>query len=180
MIVELKNNKKVLLRQLAPADIDAVAYYLQQLSPASRSRFGPHEYNRDAMVYFYHPANNNTGYLAVDVESGGVVAYAIIKKGCLYDDGLRLQAYGLVLSEAGDCTFAPSVADAWQSCGVGKSMYSFILAQLKTQGFTRVILWAGVQATNSKAISFYNSVGFYRLGQFEHNGLNYDMVSDIW
>src|SRR3569833_3217152 len=106
MIVNLKNNKQVLLRQLTPADIDGLVNYLHLLSPESRSRFGPHAFARDTVLDFYNPVNSNTGYIAVDVETNAIVAYAIIKQGFLPDDGLRLKAYGLVLSDEDDCNYA--------------------------------------------------------------------------
>lgn len=45
-------------------------------------------------------------------------------------------------------------------------------------GTKRIILWGGVQAGNEKAVSYYLKHGFRTVGQFEHNGNNYDMILD--
>jgi len=179
MVVTLKNNKRVLLRQLTVADVDALVDYLNALSPATRSRFGPHSFDKTSISLFYNSAHNNNACIAEDPENQTIVGYAIIKTGFLPHDAPRLQAYGLTLSETSDCTFAPSVADAWQGCGLGKSLYNFILPQLQSKPIQRIILWGGVQAGNTAAINYYTSLGFVTLGEFEYNGLNYDMVKTI-
>jgi len=40
-------------------------------------------------------------------------------------------------------------------------------------------LWGGVQRYNEKATRFYLKNGFKRLGSFEYNGWNEDMMLDI-
>lgn len=84
-----------------------------------------------------------------------------------------------MLSNTSDCTFAPSVADAWQSCGVGNSLFQFILSSLKATEVKRIILWGGVQIDNEKAVNYYKKNAFKTLGQFYYNGENYDMVLDV-
>jgi len=107
------------------------------------------------------------------------VAFSIIKRGYLEHDGYRLQSYGFVPDAITDCTFAPSVADHWQSLGVGNSLFHFLLADLKASGIKRIILWGGVQSDNQKAVNYYLKNGFIKLGQFEHNGLNDDMILEV-
>ncbi len=179
MIAEAKNNKKVLLRQLGAADIDKLVSYLDMLSGETRSRFGPHSFDRQAILDFYNAANNNTGFIAEDIINSNIIAYAIVKTGCLHHDSNRLNSYGLQLSHTADCTFAPSVADEWQSCGVGKLLYNYMLQHLRDKGIQRIILWGGVKSRNSKAVNFYKGLGFTILGEFEYNGWNLDMINDI-
>jgi len=68
------------------------------------------------------------------------------------------------------------VADAWQGYGLANHLLKFILADIKSPGFKRIILWGGVQCSNEPALKFYIKHGFKTLGSFEYNGLNNDMI----
>ncbi|TAE59892.1 MAG: GNAT family N-acetyltransferase, partial [Bacteroidetes bacterium] len=159
MIIETRNQKKVALRRLDSGDIDALCRYLEQLSVDTRRRFGPHPYDKQSVTEFYQAENEHTGYVATDTETAEIVAYFIIKEGYLEQDGHRLAAYGFPPDADTDCTFAPSVADAWQSCGVGNELFRFVLEEVKASGKRRIILWAGVQGDNEKAKQFYRKQG---------------------
>ena len=164
----------VLLRALTPADHDQLFAYLNQLGDKTQKRFGPHPFDLPSILRFYENPDH-CGYLAID-ESGNIVAYAIIKLGYLEHDRFRLHSYGMNPNHQTDSTFAPSVADAWQSCGVGQALLAYILDQLKATGRKRLFLWGGVQADNVKALNFYLKNGFEMLGAFEYNGNNFDMM----
>lgn len=166
-------------RLLQPSDEHRLLDYLQHLSPETRRRFGPHPFEREAIRAFYQPEHQNQGFVAIEPQSESIIAYAIIKHGFLEHDAPRLQGYGLLLNSLTDCTFAPSVADDWQGKGIGSGLFDFIRAQLKEQGKKRLILWGGVQATNERAIAYYLKKGFHRLGTFEYQGPNLDMMLDM-
>jgi diamine N-acetyltransferase len=178
MIVQSKNNKQVRLRKLISTDLDGLLHYLHHLSAETKSRFGPHPFNREAVIDFYNNPLHH-GYVAEDAETNEIIAYAVIKTGYLEHDKPRLQSYHIEPNSKTDCTFAPSVADAWQGFGTGNSLFGFILSQLRAQGFARIILWGGVQAGNQHAVHYYQKNGFVTLGQFEYNGPNYDMICYI-
>ncbi len=178
MIVQAKNHRQVLLQRLTPDDYGKLVEYLQQLGPDTLKRFGPHAFGMQAVLEcFQNP--ENSAYVALDAETFRIIAYSIIKTGYLEHDRERLQSYGLVLDKLTDCTFAPSVADSWQSMGIGNSLFGFVLLELKARGIQRIILWGGVQCDNEKAVNYYRRNGFTTLGQFVYNGLNYDMILDI-
>jgi GNAT superfamily N-acetyltransferase len=179
MIFVTKNNQQVHLGRLTANDHDKLFAYLQQLSADTKKRFGPHSFDRQAIADFYSNEAQNIAYIATDILTGEIVAYSIIRSGFLYWDGRRLQSYGMEPNSKTDCTFAPSVADAWQGFGVGNSLFQFILAQLKELGYKRIILWGGVQTDNEKALKYYQKNGFRKIGQFEFNGMNDDMILDI-
>jgi diamine N-acetyltransferase len=179
MIIKTKNNKQVLLRRLIDNDFDKLYDYLNHLGPDTLKRFGPHPFDRNSINAFYKNSDRHKGYIARDTDSSEIVAYSIIKHGYLEHDGCRLQSYGLYLDNRTDCTFAPSVADQWQSLGIGNRMLKFILSDLKIVEAKRIILWGGVQCNNEKAVNFYIKNGFKTLGQFEHHGWNYDMILEI-
>lgn len=163
---------------LQSSDLPLLLDYLQQLSPATRKRFGPHPFDEAAILRFYADPFNVWGFLAKSAETGAIVAYAPVKRGYLEHDRPRLEAYGLSLNQHTDCTFAPSVADAWQGQRLGGQLFDFIQTGLQVRGIRRVILWGGVQASNAPALRFYEKMGFRVLGAFEYEGKNWDMVKE--
>ena len=178
MQIEVKNNRQVFLRRLNSNDLDNLVDYLQNLSPETKKRFGPHKFDRQSIIEFYD-FNSNLGYVAQNLDTSKIIAYSIIKIGYLEHDSIRLQSYGIKLDNITDCTFAPSVADLWQSCGIGNCLFHFILSELMTTKVQRIILWGGVQIDNEIAVNYYKKNGFKILGQFAYNGDNYDMIYDI-
>jgi diamine N-acetyltransferase len=178
MIYTAKNNKNVLLRKLQKTDIAKLHTYLQGLSYDTTRRYGPHPFDLESVKSFYKNADH-WGFVAENTENGEIVAYAIIKKGYITEDYARYASRGINLNQQTDCTYAPSVADAWQNCGTGNALYHFILSDIKEQGFKRIILWGGVQACNEKAVNFYRKNGFIFKGEFFHNVNNYDMIREI-
>ena len=180
MLIKAKNDKQLVFRRLTSNDFAKLFEYLQNLSKHSKSHFGPHKFDLQSIIVFYEQCNNNIGYLALDNETQNIVAYSIIKIGLLDHDRPRLLSYGLILNEKKDCTFAPSVADLWQSYGIANALFHYILSDIKTIGIERIILWGGVQKENQKAFNFYVKNGFRTIGQFSHEGENFDMILDIF
>ena len=88
--------------------------------------------------------------------------------------------WGWILHDETDCTLAPSVADAYQSQGLGSLMMQHLLGLLPRLGRQRMLLWGGVRADNPRAVHFYTKFGFQRVGDFEAGGTNnYDMIADL-
>jgi diamine N-acetyltransferase len=170
--------ENIIIRELVSSDFDALLFYLQHLSAETKSRFGPHAFDADAVIQFYN-TNDVTGFVAIDTDSNSIIAYSIIKEGILHHDKNRLTGYQYRGIENDCCTYAPSVADSWQGKGIGKLMFAYILNHCRQKLNRRIILWGGVQATNEKALHFYKKLGFVTLGQFEYNGINQDMLLEI-
>ncbi len=179
MKIKAKNNHTILLRKLVSDDIDKLCEYLNLLGSDTLKRYGPHRFDKESVIEIYKHSDEYEGYIAQDIESSEFIAYSVIKMGYLEHDGSRLHSYGLLPDETTDCTFAPSVADQWQSQGVGNALFNFLLRDLKTKGIRRIILWGGVQNDNKKAVNYYIKNGFKKVGHFEHNGPNDDMILDI-
>lgn len=179
MNIQAKNNKQVLVRRLNYDDFDKLVDYLGKLSPETVNRFGPHGFDKKSILNLYENCSNHKGYIAQDPETSEIIAYAIVKLGCLEHDSNRLRSYGINPDDTTDCTFAPSVADHWQSQGVGNSLFNFMLLDLKARRVKRIILWGGVQSNNTRAVNYYTKNGFRKLGEFQYNGPNYDMVLEI-
>ncbi|MEQ9300666.1 MAG: GNAT family N-acetyltransferase [Cyclobacteriaceae bacterium] len=164
---------------LQPADLPDLQRYFERLSPETKSRFGPHRFDLLTLKFIYQANDQHLGYLIRKSDDHEIIGYSAVKGGYLEHDANRLQRYGLALSEKLDCTFAPSLADDYQGHGFGSKMFDYILMDLKTKGFRRIILWGGVQCNNHRAVRYYEKLGFRSVGQFEYNGLNLDMLLDI-
>jgi GNAT superfamily N-acetyltransferase len=179
MIITTKNNRQVILQRLSADNYDKLVDYFHRLSPDTVKRFGPHRFDKQSIIELYDHSADYKGYIAKYTETSQIVAYSIIKTGYLEHDYSRLQSYELIPDKTTDCTFAPSVADDWQSLGVGNSLFNFILSDLKADGIKRIILWGGVQSDNGKAVNYYIKNGFRIVGEFQYNGPNYDMILEL-
>lgn len=181
MLIKTKNNKSLILKKLQAEHLDQLHDYLQGLSDETKKRFGPHPFDKTSVAAFYNTSGLHWGYIAVDPNSDQICGYAIIKLGYLEHDLPRLKSYGILPGQATDGTFAPSIADAWQSCGLGKALLQFIIADLRQHTpINRIILWGGVQADNDKAVNFYKNNGFITVGSFVYNGNNLDMIRELY
>jgi len=170
---------RIILRRLTPADLDNLHEYLLGLSVETKRRFGPHSFDREALVVLFSDPGQYSGHIAAETCTLTIIAYSVIKKGFLEHDRPRLENYGLNLDPFTDATFAPSVADEWQGLGVGTQLFQFMIPGLQAEGVKRIILWGGVQCDNLKAVHYYRKLGFTILGQFDYYGQNYDMMKEI-
>ena len=179
MNVKTKNGRQVNISKFNLADTESLADYFYHLSDESKKRYGPHPFDQQFIADLFSTHADYLGYIAREPGDDKIIAYSVIKLGFLPQDHDRLKSYGIFPDPETDATFAPSVADAWQSCGLGNKVFRFILPDLMQKGIRRIILWGGVQSTNDKAVGFYMKNGFRELGQFEHNGNNIDMMLEI-
>jgi len=177
--VQLLNENQVKFVRLTAGEVDLLLEYLHALSPDTKQRFGPHGFDRDSVRSVLENSELYRAYAALAAGTGKVLAYSIIKHGFLEHDRPRLETCGLTLSAEQDCTFAPSVADHWQGRGMGRQMLKFVMNELSNAGYSRIILWGGVQAGNERAVRFYFRNGFKKVGEFEYYGMNYDMILEI-
>lgn len=175
------NGKEISIRLLESSDNEMLFDYFEKLSSESKSRFGPHPFDRETVNQIcWNPDHEICRYIAVDNESGSILSYMLIKQGMIEWDEKRFATRNEKYDYNTSVTFAPSVSDAWQSKGLGSLMNSIIEDDLRKRGIKNIILWGGVQATNSKAVHFYKKSGYQILSSFYHNGLdNYDMVKEL-
>jgi ribosomal protein S18 acetylase RimI-like enzyme len=177
----LKNGRSVNIRLLAASDNEKLFEYFDlHFSKESRSRFGPHAFDKETINSICQNGDKEiTRYVATDGKND-LVAYMLIKQGMIDWDkdryAARHQSYDYEVS----VTFAPSVADAWQSTGVGSLMNDIIEDDLRRRKIKHIILWGGVQATNEKAVNFYRKLGYQFIASFWHDGKdNHDMVKEL-
>lgn len=171
-----KENLKIHFGPFEIEDLEKLIHYLHHLSQETKNRFGPHSFAREELLRLYFDAETFKFFTATDTENDEIIAYTVLKMGWVEYEQARLCSYGLTLGK-GDCTIAPSVADNWQSKGVGSSFFHYLLEYLKAQyAIKRIFLWGGVQSTNERAVNFYQKFGFEIIGQFEYHGMNKDML----
>ena len=181
MTITLVNKKSVSIRLLEKDDNDLLLAYLQALSAESRSRFGPHPFDAATVNDICHHLPGDTSrYIAIDTASGKIAAYMLVKNGMMEWDRLRYANRQQYFDEAVMVTYAPSVADEWQSSGLGSALHAIIEAALKNKGMATIVLWGGVQATNKKALGFYTKFGYRIMGAFRQDDKdNYDMLKTL-
>lgn len=178
MNVSLPNGHEILVRRPEPGDAINLLSYFNDLSAGTRQRFGPHPFDEATVNHIcHHPDDNVYRYIAIDPVKGNIIAYMLLKKGMTEGDQHRYAQRNQFFDPAMTVTFAPSVADNWQSSGVGSAMYGCIENELRSKGTRQIILWGGVQATNEKAVNFYKKHHYQHAGSFWHDGKdNYDML----
>lgn len=177
--IPLKDNRVLTMRLLQKEDATALYDYLNCLSAESRSRFGPHSFDQDTVNNICNnPDSGIERYIAID--DNRMVAYMLMKKGMIDADAERYAQKQLFFDIATTVTYAPSVADDFQSSGLGSAMFARILQQIKIQGNHTIILWGGVQASNARAVHFYTKHGFEPKGNFWFdNKDNIDMLLHV-
>jgi len=179
----LRSGERITMRPLRPDDAIRFSAYLAGLSAQTRSRYGPHPFDR-ATADTICSALDPTDILRMiaTVPSAGderIISYVLLKNGVLDQDRERYTALGIPLDPATDGTLAPSVADDYQDQGVGSTMMGHLLHVARAIGMKRIVLWLGVQATNERAVHFYTKWGFRKVGEFYTDKNNYDMILDL-
>jgi GNAT superfamily N-acetyltransferase len=178
MKIELKNNRSFFIRLLEKTDSQNLFHYFSSLSPATTSRFFPHPFDKQtAQSICDNLPGDILRYVALD-DTGTIVAYMLVKDSMVEEDRSRLLAKNIYFDQVITCTFAPSVTDSFQNTGLGSRMYDIIEKDiLENTPWRIIVLWGGVQASNTRAVHFYEKKGFHNLGSFWNNNMdNYDMV----
>lgn len=184
-VVQLADGTPVTVRSLAPSDARVLGAYFLGLSNDTRRRYGPHAFDQataDRLCAEVDPAQV-LRLIATrrDSDDERVIAYFILILGIREDDAARYDKLGILLDAQTDCTLAPSVADAYQSQGLGTLVMQHLVQVARQVGRSRMVLWGGTQATNDRAIHFYHKHGFRTVGEFDEppGYNNFDMIMDL-
>lgn len=182
---DLATGERLLLRPLLAEDVAKLADFLARLSPQSR-RFSTFSgYDRAAAQELCEAIARYDKLRLAVVEANGaaepIVGLFEYSLDLTAGDISRYANYGLRLEPAIDCRFGPTLADAWQSRGVGSLLLPAVWDFARLFGRSRVILWGGVLADNRRAIRFYEKNGFVHAGRFVNgNGEECcDMILDL-
>ncbi len=179
----LNTGQRVSVRPLRSDDVSRLGDYLLSLSEETRRRWSPHGFDRDAAVAVCNGLGSDDVVRLVATTSADgddqIIAYLLVKLGVRERESVRYAAYGIALDNDFDCTFAPSVADAYQNSGLGSRMLQHVKSVLRCIGRERVVLWGGVQETNLRGIHFYTKAGFVKVGEFYTDKNNWDMLVEL-
>ncbi|NLG27355.1 MAG: GNAT family N-acetyltransferase [Chloroflexi bacterium] len=181
--VTLRDGRTALVRLLRPDDAAALTRLFEGLSAITRGYYGPHPFDRataERLCAESGDVSRTARYVAVLDEGqleAQIIGYMILTREIHPDDQQR---HGGALDLAHCASFAPCLADEFQSQGIGTQMAQWVLAQGHAMGLSEVILMGGVQARNVRAHRMYCRLGFRKVGEFWTHGaldlLNYSMV----
>ena len=157
---------RISYRRLAATDEIELQRYFDALSPLTRSRFGPHPFDASTTSALCQQTFDNLqAWVAWDDEAQQLAAYLVIKPGYLHFEEDRYRGYGLRLDHSQDYTLAPSVADDYQSQGIGKSLMAHVLADLRQRRgndlpLGKVLLWGGCRLLTIGPAAFTKNSAF--------------------
>lgn len=159
------------------SDYSNLIGYYNSISDKSKSFFMPHLFSNEGIYDFYHNPMNR-GYVLVD-PNNKILGYSVIRHGWIEHEKERICSYNFYTEDRQIAFYAPSVSDNLRGNGLSGYILQHILGELRDMGVERVFLWGGVKSQNTPAVRFYLKNGFYKIGEFEFDGLNYDMVKYI-
>ena len=181
--ITLHSGQRLVFRPLKADDTALLAEYFLSLSPKTRAWYGPHPFTAEQAEKLCAEIDCEQVMRLVaatcDVAQTKIVAYFILCFGLGDTDQKRYSTRGTSLDQTSVCTIAPSVSDACQNSGLGSVVMERALALAHRLGRTQVVLQAGVQASNSRAVHFYEKFGFQKAGSFFTTVENYDMILDL-
>lgn len=162
------------LRELCPTDADALATYFDQLGAESRRHFQPHPLTPAAAIQVCAAKGSTTLRFVIE-HASCLVGYFIIDTVLSVHEWGRYAEQGIALVPGRDFLFAPSVHEKWQNKGVASLAMPCILEVCRAWGARSLVLMGGTQATNTRAIAFYEKFGFTRHGGYQTDVFNHDM-----
>ncbi|MGB5051113.1 MAG: GNAT family N-acetyltransferase [Caldilineaceae bacterium] len=162
--------EQLILRPLLSSDGEMLARFLLGLSAESRRLSTFSGYGRDAAQELCEAIARYDKLRFAVVETRGAEASIVGLMEFSFDltsgDISRYANYSLALEQKTDCRFGPTLADGWQNRSVGSLLLPALWEIVRRFGRSRVILWGGVLADNSRAIRFYEKNGFRHAGRF--------------
>lgn len=166
--------KSLLLRTLDGCDKERLSDYFDGLSRASKRRFQPHPLNTEA-AHRICACKTATTFRFIVQRDEEIIAYFILDADVSTHEMERYQQSGITLEAGKDYLFAPSVGDDFQNTGVGSLAMPHLVKFARRKGARSFVLMGGTQATNDRAIAFYEKFGFQRFGGYQTDVFNHDM-----
>ena len=156
----------------------SLATFLSNLSEETHRRFAPHAFDPTTIHELAAEKDPDClRFVALDHHTANVVAYMLFDRSSLKWEIRRAVSNGFNIDKDKSVRFAPVLANAWQGSGLAGLMFGLVRDRLQLAGFDTILLWGGVQASNTKAIRFYERIGFVQAGRFWHEGVeSWDMV----
>lgn len=176
--LSLRDGETVMFRPLGSSDVTLFCIFLQELSEETSRRFQPHPLTIAAAEALCRNLDYEKTLRMLAVNRNlKVVGYFVLEFVFPNDERERYQRYGIELSNEKDCRLAPVVADKYQNTGIGSTLMARTIEISKLLDRRNIVLNGGTQATNERAIHFYEKFGFQKIGEFEESNINnYDMI----
>jgi diamine N-acetyltransferase len=165
---------EVELRSLRADDTERLSAYFAGLSAATLSRYQPHPLTEAMAVQLCATPDDATHRLVL-THADAIIGYFVMEMTVRGSDRDRYAGYGITLEDGLDLLFAPSVADAWQNRGLASLAMPPVIALATATGARSLVLMGGTQASNARAIRFYEKSGFMRHGGYQTDQWNHDM-----
>ncbi|TAA48401.1 GNAT family N-acetyltransferase [Corallincola spongiicola] len=163
------------LRLLHRDDGAALARYFAQMGEDTRRRFGPHPLTEAFADELVQKGDDSADRFVMTSDDGKIAAYFIFERQAFPHEMQRYAEQGIVLAAGQDISFAPSVADAYQNSGVASAAMPALIGYARSMGAKSLVLMGGTQATNERAVRFYEKFGFRRHGGYQTELYNHDM-----
>lgn len=180
-ILHLNNGEEFTFRPLLSSDSKSFGNFLEGLSADTRNRYAPHPLTfEEAKKICLTLKDSEVLRLIAINKKGVIVGYFILSFTFREEELNRYHNYGLPIILGKDVRIAPVIADVYQNKGIGSIMMKETINVSRKLGLRYLVLWGGTQATNERAIHFYNKFGFINVGKFEKNNKNnYDMYLEL-
>lgn len=167
-------NGELILRTLEGEDGAALSDYFAGLGPETLRRFQPHSLTTAMAHQICGSPDTRQSRFVVERE-GRIIAYFILDREMSIHETNRYREHGIMLESGLDFLFAPSVTDEFQGKGIASLAMPRLLSWARSAGARSLVLMGGTQATNARAIAFYEKFGFQRFGGYQTEIFNHDM-----
>lgn len=182
--IAMPDGRVATVRPLQTSDVEPLGTLFLSLSPGTKRVYGPHPFDRPTAEKLCASIDLQKTIRFVAVLNDGqpdaqIVGYMILSRETWPDDSKRL---GDKLKGVAYASFAPVLADTFQSKGFGYQMAQHVMASARAWGLQKVALMGGVRSDNPRAQRLYVKLGFQRVGEFWAGNpplWNYDMILDL-
>jgi len=176
MRLKSESGREFILREVSACDSEPLGKYFESLSAETRKRYGPHPFTKEFAVELCTRKHDSAiRYVLTLAENKRFVGYFILEFRMSEELFNRYREQGIDLSDGKNPLFAPSIADDYQNTGLASLAMPDLIKAAKNIGAKSLVLMGGTQATNKRAIAFYEKFGFKHVCEFETKVLNYDM-----
>jgi len=174
-------------RPVEPQDSQILGQYFLGLSENTISLYGPHPFDQATADHLCATINYaDTIRMIATIPAGmqeQVIAYFILQLSVFEGEIQRYAQAGISIDSQVDCLIAPSVADAFQSQGLGTPLMRHMFQVARRLGRKHMLLMGGVYEHNARAVHYYQKVGFKTVGTFVASWAkgrpSYDMYVDL-
>ena len=166
--IKFKENY-ITLRPLLSTDRNLLTQFLQSLSKTTQEYYILDSYDRKAAKQMCEDINKYDKLRFVGLIDEKIIGLFEFSMDLTKEDINRFNQNGIKLKQGEDCRFGPCISDNLQGTGIASTLFPYIIKIAKNLDQKRIILWGGVFSDNSRAIKYYKSNGFNKVGEFKNN-----------